>query len=101
MKPACILLIVCGAVAAACGRDGADIAPLRLRHDPPIARLTTEQLKSLSIDCERYPPKESMRGRYDAKYCEDAIAAWGDSPLQMITIPGERPSPAHPPPSPQ
>jgi hypothetical protein len=101
MKPACILLIVCGAAAAGCGRDAADIAPVRLRHDPPIARLTVEQLKSLSIDCERYPPKESMRGPYDAKYCEDAIAAWGDSPLQMVTIPGERPSPAHPPPSPQ
>jgi hypothetical protein len=94
MNPARLLLIVCGAAAAGCGRDAADIAPLRLRHDPPIARLTTEQLKSLSIDCERYPPKESMRGRYDAKYCEDAIAAWGDSPLQMITIPRERPSPA-------
>lgn len=94
MKPAWLLLIVCAAAAAGCGRDDADIAPLRLRHDPPIARLTTEQLKSLSIDCERYPPKDSMRGRYDAKYCEDAIAAWGDSPLQMIIIPGERPSPA-------
>ena len=28
MKPACILLIVCGAAAAGCGRDAADIAPV-------------------------------------------------------------------------
>jgi hypothetical protein len=101
MKPAWLLLLVCGAAAAGCGRDAADIAPVRLRHDPPITRLTVEQLKSLSIDCERYPPKESMRGPYDAKYCEDAIAAWGDSPLQMVTIPGERQSTAHPSSSPQ
>jgi hypothetical protein len=101
MKPAWLLLIVCAAGTAGCGRDAADIAPLRLRHDPPIARLAVEQLKSLSIDCERYPPKESMRGPYDAKYCEDAIAAWGDSPLQMVTIPAEHSSPARPPPAPQ
>jgi hypothetical protein len=92
MKPAGLLLIVCATVAG-CSRDAADIAPIRLRHDPPIAQLGAEQLRSLSMDCEKYPPKESMRGRYDAKYCEDAIAAWGDSPLQMVTIPGERPSP--------
>jgi hypothetical protein len=93
MKPAGLLLIVCGAAAAGCGRDAADIAPVRLRHDPPIARLTAEQLRSLSMECERYAPKDSMRGRYDAKYCDDAMAAWGDSPLQMVTLPGERPPP--------
>ena len=48
--------------------------------------MTAEQLKFLSIDCEKYPPNGSMRGRYDGRYCEDAIAAWGDSPLQMIPI---------------
>jgi hypothetical protein len=97
MKPACMLLIVCVAATAGCGRDAADIAPMRLRHDPPIARLTAEQLRSLSMDCERYSPKDSMRGRYDAKYCEDAITAWGDSPLQMVTIPRQRPAPASAP----
>jgi hypothetical protein len=90
---ACLLLIVCGAAAAGCGRDAADIAPVRLRHDPPIAQLGAEQLRLLSMDCQRYAPKESMRGRYDAGYCEDAIAAWGDSPLQMVTLPRERPAP--------
>jgi hypothetical protein len=49
--------------------------------------MTAEQLRALSQDCEKYPPKDSMRGRYDGRYCEDAIAAWGDSPLQMITLP--------------
>ena len=93
MKPAGLLLMVCGAAAAGCSGDATEIAPIRLRHDPPIARLTAEQLKSLSIDCERYSPKESMRGRYDARYCEDAIAAWGDSPLQMVTLPREPPAP--------
>ena len=93
MNPACLLLIVCGDAAAGCSRDGTDIAPVRLRHDPPIAQLGAEQLRSLSMDCERYSPKDSMRGRYDAKYCEDAIAAWGDSPLQMVTLPQERPVP--------
>ncbi len=29
-----------------------------------------------------------MRGRYDAEYCEEAIAAWGDSPLQIVVIDG-------------
>jgi hypothetical protein len=27
-----------------------------------------------------------MRGRYDAAYCEEAMAAWADAPLQMVTI---------------
>jgi hypothetical protein len=43
-------------------------------------------LKTLSLECEKYPPNGSMRGRYDAAYCEEAIAAWGDSPLQMVII---------------
>ena len=39
------------------------------------------------MDCEKYSPHDSMRGRYDAAYCEEAMAAWGDSPLQMVIIP--------------
>jgi hypothetical protein len=81
-----VALIVCSATAAGCGGDPADLAPVRLRHEPPIGQMTAEQLKFLSIDCEKYPPNGSMRGRYDGRYCEDAIAAWGDSPLQMIPI---------------
>lgn len=76
---------------AACSRDSADIAPLRLLHSPPISRLEPEQLRSLSMDCEKYPPKGWARGRYDAAYCEAAIAAWSDSPLQMVIL--EHPQP--------
>ncbi len=84
---------------AACGGRGSGggggdemawLAPMRLLHSPPIGQLNAEQLRSLSMDCEKYPRKESMRGRYDAAYCEEAIAAWADSPLQMVTIPPPR-----------
>ena len=86
-KSLCLALMVCGATVTGCGGDPADLAPVRLRHEPPIGQMTPEQLRALSIDCEKYPPKDSMRGRYDGRYCEEAIAAWGDSPLQMITLP--------------
>ena len=46
------------------------------------------------MDCEKYSPKNSMRGRYDAEYCEEAMAAWGDSPLQIVVIDGGRPNSA-------
>ncbi|MGB6353234.1 MAG: hypothetical protein WBF21_04600 [Steroidobacteraceae bacterium] len=92
MKFGGVLLIVCGATAAGCGGDPAGLAPVRLRHDPPVSQLTAEQLRALSIDCEKYARNDTMRGRYDAQYCEDAIAAWGDSPLQMVTIPAARPA---------
>jgi hypothetical protein len=80
---ACCSLAGCGGG----GGNAADLAPIRLLHDPAIGRLTAEQLRSLSMDCERYPANGSMRGRYDAAYCEEAMAAWADSPLQMVTIP--------------
>jgi hypothetical protein len=48
--------------------------------------MTAEQLRSLSLECESYPRNDSMRGRYEAAYCEDAIAAWGDSPLQIVNM---------------
>src|ERR1700677_2518861 len=69
-----LALIVCGATVAGCGGDPADLAPVKLRHEPPIWQMTPEQLQALSIDCEKYPPKDSMRGRYDGRYCDDAIA---------------------------
>jgi hypothetical protein len=70
------------------GCSGADseLAPIRLAHSPPVATLDPQQLRSVSMQCEQYSPHNSMRGRYDAKYCEEAIAAWGDSPLQMVII---------------
>ena len=75
-----------GSALAACGGDPGDLAPLRLIHTPPVGQLNAEQLKKLSIECEQYSPHQSMRGRYDAAYCEEAIAAWGDAPLQIVTI---------------
>ena len=93
MKPKWILLVFCGAALAGCGGDSGDVAPLRLGHSPPIGQMTAQQLRSLSMECERYSPSNSMRGRYDAEYCEAAIAAWGDSPLQIVTI-HEQPAPA-------
>jgi hypothetical protein len=80
------VLIVFGAASAGCSGSSGDLAPVRLLHSPPITQLTAQQLRSLSLECEKYSPKDSMRGRYDAAYCEEAMAAWGDSPLQMVII---------------
>ncbi len=87
------LLLIFGAAAGAaagglsgCSGDANELAPIRLTHSPPVARLDPQHLRSLSMDCEQYSPHNSMRGRYDAAYCEEAIAAWGDSPLQMVII---------------
>jgi len=74
-----------------CSGDGNELAPIRLAHSPPVARLDPQQLRSLSMECEQYSPINSMRGRYDAAYCEEAIAAWGDSPLQMVIIAPPKP----------
>ena len=71
----------------------------RLIHSPPIAKMSAEQMRSLSMECEKYVPDKSARGPYDAAYCEEAIAAWSDSPLQMLPIIKEesvRDSPASP-----
>jgi hypothetical protein len=81
-------LVAIGTLLCACG--GADLGPVRLRHSPPVERLTPQQLRALSMECEQYPPKQAFRGRYDAAYCEAAIAAWGDSPLQLVVIPANR-----------
>src|ERR1700676_2801178 len=86
-KAACILMIVFSAALTGCGRDsGRSAAPKppklihdpKLIHGPPITQLAAEQLRSLSMECEKYVPDESARGPYDAAYCEDAIAAWSD-----------------------
>jgi hypothetical protein len=69
-----------------CSGDSGEIAPLRLKHSPAVAQLTAEQLRSLSMECDGYAPHDGMRGRYDAAYCEEAMAAWADAPLQMVTI---------------
>jgi hypothetical protein len=58
-----------------------------LIHSPPIKQLDLKQLKALSIECEKYLPGQFARGPYDAAYCQAAIDAWGDAPLQMVRIP--------------
>ena len=73
---------------AGCSGDSGDLAPIRLTHQPPVSRLTAEQQRALSMDCEKYPRHDSARGRYDAAYCEEAIAAWSDAPLQMVPMDG-------------
>ncbi len=83
-------LIAFGASLAACGGNSADLSPVRLTHSPPIGQLTDPQLRALSMECEKYSPNNSMRGRYDAAYCEAAIAAWADAPLQMVPIEANR-----------
>jgi len=58
-----------------------------LIHAPPIKQLNLAQLKALSIECEKYLPWQFARGPYDAAYCQTAIDAWGDAPLEMVRIP--------------
>ena len=62
-----------------------------LIRTPPIKQLDLKQLKALSIECERYLPGQFARGPYDAAYCQAAIDAWGDAPLQMLRIPPASP----------
>jgi hypothetical protein len=92
MKSACLSLLVLSAALAGCGSDSGKPRPpaapeSRFIHSPAISRLNPEQLRALSMDCEKYSPDGSSRGPYDLAYCDNAIAAWGDSPLQMVTIP--------------
>ena len=116
LKATSILLMVFSAALTGCGRDsgrtagpgqgaapgqasasghtavpGQPAAP-RLIHSPPIAKMGAEQLRSLSMECEKYVPDKSARGPYDAAYCEDAIAAWSDSPLQMLPMIKDEPA---------
>jgi hypothetical protein len=92
MKPACPPLILFCIALTGCGSDsGQSVAPPKsktamLINSPPIKQLTAQQLRSLSMACEKYPPGKSARGPYDADYCEDAMAAWADAPLQIVPI---------------
>ena len=50
--------------------------------------------RALAMQCESYPQQGSFRGRYDADYCEQAIQAWGDAPLQLVIIDHQNALPA-------
>jgi hypothetical protein len=86
---ACVFsLLVLGL--AGCGQAPAPpAAKSRLINAPPIAKLTPNQLHGLATRCDRYPPDGPARGPYDAKYCEAAISAWSDSPIQMLRLPDQ------------
>ena len=83
---AAALLLVITAACGGCGGDTADLTPIRLVHSPPVGQLNAQQLRALSMECEKYVPEKSARGPYEAAYCEEAIAAWSDSPLQIVPI---------------
>jgi hypothetical protein len=108
MITARVLLVLCLAATSACGpREHA--APSQppppppavsgLIHEPPIAQLSAAQLRALSLACEKYPAESAAsaasaaltaptaRGPYAAKYCDEAMAAWSDAPLQLVIIP--------------
>jgi hypothetical protein len=90
MKLAVFCVLSLASVLAACSRAPAPQARAdepALIHTPPIKRLDLKQLKALSIECEKYLPGQYARGPYDAAYCQAAIDAWGDAPLQMVRIP--------------
>jgi hypothetical protein len=77
----------------ACSGPAARADEPALIQTPPIKRLDLKQLKALSIECEKYLPGQYARGPYDAAYCQAAIDAWGDAPLQMLHIPAASPGP--------
>jgi hypothetical protein len=95
MKTAALLLIACAAASSGCSRDTAPAAAQvaapppgasNLIRTPPIKLLNDQQLRALSMRCEKYAPEKSARGPYDAAYCEAAMAAWSDAPLQMLPV---------------
>jgi hypothetical protein len=79
---------VAGALLSACGGGAAPPAAKpgvpTLIHSPPLSKLSDAQLRSLSMECEKYAPDKTARGPYDAAYCEAAMAAWADAPIQML-----------------
>jgi hypothetical protein len=92
LEPARLPLILFCLALSGCGGDfgPAVVAPgtgaPSLIHTPPIRQLSDQQLRSLSMECEKYPVDKTSRGPYDAAYCESAMAAWSDAPLQMIPL---------------
>jgi hypothetical protein len=91
-----------GAAVIACGGSpppAVQTAESKLIHNPPVAKLSDQQLRALSMDCEKYVPDGTARGPYDAAYCDAAMAAWADAPIQMLPFEkGASPSPSSAPP---
>jgi hypothetical protein len=90
-------LLIVSTLSSGCG-GGTQPAASKLVHSPPVKQLTAQQLRALSMECEKYSPTKTSRGPYDAAYCEEAMATWGDWPLQIVTVDGDgrNPAPAAP-----
>jgi hypothetical protein len=88
MKPLGPYVLSFAGILASCSRAPAPQAdePTHI-HTPPIKQLDLKQLKALSMECAKYLPGQFARGPYDTAYCQAAIDAWGDAPLQMVRIP--------------
>jgi hypothetical protein len=94
--------VLVGVAVAACGGTAPPAiqpAASNLIHSPPVSKLSDQQLRALSMDCEKYVPENTTRGPYDAAYCEAAMAAWADAPIQMLPFEkNAAPSPSSAPP---
>jgi len=90
MRPLALHVLSLAGILAACSpapsRQTRTDEPTHI-HTPPIKHLDLKQLKALAMECEKYLPGQFARGPYDAEYCQTAIDAWGDAPLQMVRIP--------------
>ena len=86
-----LFALLAAASLAACKPSGEYDKTPELIHTPHLRELNPKQLRALSMECEKYLPGRIARGPYDAAYCEAAIAAWSDSPIQMIQIPAAPP----------
>ena len=95
------LIAVLAAGASGCGRDSGKPPAVEspFIHSPPVKALSREQLRALSMECERYTPTTTQRGPYDAAYCQNAIDAWSDAPLESVGViePSTRDRDAPPP----
>lgn len=88
---AALFALLAAASLAGCKPSGEYDKTPELIHTPALRELNPKQLRALSMECEKYLPGQMARGPYDAAYCEAAIAAWSDSPIQMILIPAAPP----------
>ena len=88
---AALFALLAAASLAGCKPSGEYDKTPELIHTPALRELNPKQLRALSMECEKYLAGQMARGPYDAAYCEAAIAAWSDSPIQMILIPAAPP----------
>src|SRR5271157_6012529 len=83
-----LLIVALAASLGGCGRDYGTppAAASPFIHSPPVKELSRERLRALSMECETYIPSKTQRGPYDAAYCQSAIDAWADAPLESVGV---------------